>query len=99
MLLGMVPRCEMRGQPGVLRRWPSRPIGVGGASGIWGWKEKGRSPVFRCVKGTCEEEAAGGRGWLWRGRFGLNMHCGDPGWRVRLSGMETLVFGVPSRQS
>lgn len=54
--------------------------------------------MFRCVKGMCEKRAAGGRAWLWRGRFGLNLRCGDPGWRVGLSGMESLVFGVPSRQ-
>lgn len=91
MLLGLVPHCKRRGQPG-----PSHPMW--GGSGTWEWKEKGHSPVFRCVKGTCEEEAAGGRARLWRGRFGLNTRCGDPGWRVGLSGMESLVFGVPNRQ-
>lgn len=35
-------------------------------AGLWGlgMKESGRSPVFRCVKGT--QRRAGGRAWLWR---------------------------------
>lgn len=43
-------------------------------------------PVFRCAKDTREVEAAGRRAWLWRGRFGLSIHCGDQdaeGWIVR----------------
>lgn len=50
MLLGVVPCCKTRGQPGVLRRWASCPMGLG--AGLWDLGMEGEG-TLTCVQ-VCE---------------------------------------------